>query len=260
MIAVRLSEVSDVYQAAISCPHEGVPNSLRNAVKSTSQKMRFEAPMYTTPKSLTAIIVLLEYPELQDPSHTILHDLCETLDHIPEHSKALLTNYFKECSTERYMDYLIALRQHMTLCLLDLSVDGARVAMRALKLLFDALPAHSSVHHSEFYNDGLNNYYFLQRDARRYEFRLWFEDRKRRAGERKSFLSFPFLLTAANKAFVWEVQASVQQRESMAHQYLESIFAGSLPYMVLAVRRDHIIEDTLNCLAGLQSVHARAIL
>ena len=115
-------------------------------------------------------------------------------------------------------------------------------------------------------------------DAKRNEYKLWDEDQRmnvRRVAEvkagnsttsdtlitdrlasqplRKSFISYPFVLSPHTKAQILEFDAGNQMRRGLHQEMREAMVSGQrqiLPYLLLNVRRDSIVNDTINLLAG----------
>lgn len=66
-----------------------------------------------------------------------------------------------------------------------------------------------------------------------------------------SFCNSPFLLTASSKATILRFEAQHQQEREVRGQFLSSLLRGSnVLSCTLKVRRDHLIEDTLNEIEG----------
>ena len=115
------------------------------------------------------------------------------------------------------------------------------------------LPAYPQVDISEFYNDALNEDYFSSQEEMMHELKLWRKDlslsNKFCATEHfQSFISFPFPLTPATKASILEKDALIQMRDGYRRDMQIAILSGQrsfMPYLVLPVRRDHIVEDTI---------------
>ncbi|CAE7797574.1 Herc4, partial [Symbiodinium microadriaticum] len=143
------------------------------------------------------------------------------------------------------------------------ALEDGRGAVRILALIYAAHSAFPSVHVSEFINDAICDDYMPSLEARKREYKLWLNDLGTAsttqsqgvslgmmvAGACQSFISFNFLLTASTKALVLELDAAVQMRQGMHHEYEEAVASGSQfmsPYLVLRVRRDNVVMDTLS--------------
>jgi hypothetical protein len=88
-----------------------------------------------------------------------------------------------------------------------------------------------------FYNDAINEGLQARDDYVR-----WREEKH------FSFSAFPFVLHPAQKARILAVDATAQQRSRFRRAYLDAMFqpAPQSPYLVLKVRRDNLLTDTLN--------------
>ncbi|RKP06502.1 hypothetical protein THASP1DRAFT_35133 [Thamnocephalis sphaerospora] len=116
---------------------------------------------------------------------------------------------------------------------------GARV----MALFFSANKQRSRVELHEFYNT-LADYIDLQRD-----FDLW-----RRTAKRFCFCQYPFLLSIGARMRIMEVEAQ-RQMQQLADTAMYNTLRGyqpTVPYLVLRVRREFLIEDSLNQLAQLR--------
>jgi len=95
-----------------------------------------------------------------------------------------------------------------------------------------------------FYNDVVNS----EDVDLRIDFRRW----KRRTGE-FSFVNYPFILDAGSKAILLRFDAQVQ----MHNVYRDAVLSAGLDeragYLLLQVRRNHIISDSLRALAHKRS-------
>ena len=87
-----------------------------------------------------------------------------------------------------------------------------------------------------FYNDAINQEVNLKEDYRRW---------KSNRGE-FSFCDYPFVLEPASKSRVLMYDATAQMTHEFEGAILRSLFVGATsPYLVLKVRRSHLIADTL---------------
>ena len=114
---------------------------------------------------------------------------------------------------------------------------------------------------NDFENDAINEEIDLKED-----FRTWYLSRRENMqrnrapsdfGDRKmrfSFCLYPFILDAAAKANILRYEASVEQQKNQRQSFMEHMMPNGLGqftvradvmYLVLKVRRDHIVEDTL---------------
>ncbi len=130
-----------------------------------------------------------------------------------------------------------------------------------------------------FYNDGINDELFdVENNPQfvRQTYRKWMSDqakeKKRTAARAKlasgaaedvsrdldpewmpeSYISYPFILSPAIKAKVLQLDAQSQMHRGVEAELLTAILSGQphlVPYLILRVRRSHIIQDTMGQLA-----------
>jgi hypothetical protein len=99
------------------------------------------------------------------------------LDKLPLESKKILFQWIKNnAGVERYLKYIIIIRQFITLRIYESSVEIAKLATRCLGILFLARIAYPSVAMHEFYNDAINDDYMQSREGVQKEFGLWLRD------------------------------------------------------------------------------------
>lgn len=181
------------------------------------------------------------------------------------------------CS-HRLNKYLETFREHSAQRARAGAVQELRNAIRAMSLVYEALYSSCSLSRSDqkdefvamdhlsrvgpslpsdtFYLHEVCEEYMNSPDGRRREYKLWRVDRlekEKLAGSEayqcQSIISFPYVLTPATKAAVLELDANVEMRQIVNQEYDQAVASGSrymIPYLVLRIRRSHIMEDTLN--------------
>jgi hypothetical protein len=68
-----------------------------------------------------------------------------------------------------------------------------------------------------------------------------------------SLISYPFILSAGVKAAILELDAARQMREGTESEMQQAVATGSryvIPYLVIRIRRSHIVEDAINQFAA----------
>ncbi|KAH8548788.1 hypothetical protein BGW37DRAFT_522980 [Umbelopsis sp. PMI_123] len=86
-----------------------------------------------------------------------------------------------------------------------------------------------------FYNDTLNEQLEIKEDFPQFKDRKGF-----------SFCDYPFILNSATKADILKVESMFQMRHELQDAFFRALFQGvNSPYLVLEIRRDHIIHDAL---------------
>lgn len=69
----------------------------------------------------------------------------------------------------------------------------------------------------------------------------------------ESLISYPFILSAGVKAAILEIDAARQMREGTESEMQQAVATGSryvIPYLVIRIRRSHIVEDAINQFAA----------
>ncbi|KAJ1630985.1 hypothetical protein T492DRAFT_998747 [Pavlovales sp. CCMP2436] len=211
------------------------------------------------PESPRAILLALTCPALTDPQHH------ETLL-LPAY--ALLTKpgptYLGDIVVEAWtgapepmLRFLVrCLHEHMIFVVLDNSPlpeddgelpDELERAVEVLGLLHAASEASAHpLELSAFYNDGVNNELCANDELLRQDHRRW-QDK-----DAFSFCAHPFILEPASKASVLKLNAMYQMSSEFEGAVFRSLLTMSMhsPYLVLRVRREHLIRDSLHQLAS----------
>ncbi|KAG2181863.1 hypothetical protein INT44_008679 [Umbelopsis vinacea] len=91
------------------------------------------------------------------------------------------------------------------------------------------------VKYEAFYNETLNEQLEIKEDFPQFKDRKGF-----------SFCDYPFILNSATKADILKVESMFQMRHELQDAFFRALFQGvNSPYLVLEIRRDHIIHDAL---------------
>ncbi|KAJ2487974.1 hypothetical protein EV174_000211 [Coemansia sp. RSA 2320] len=94
---------------------------------------------------------------------------------------------------------------------------------------------HKLVPYSVFYNDAVNEHIDIKEDVPRF-----------RMPEGVSFCSYPFLLSPTTKSEVIRIESVIMMRTELQDSFFRAMFSGvTCPYLVLEVRRDSLVRDTL---------------
>eukprot|EP00833_Pecoramyces_ruminatium_P007945 jgi/Orpsp1_1/1181977/evm.model.c7180000079371.2 len=88
--------------------------------------------------------------------------------------------------------------------------------------------------YTEFYNDAINEQLEIKED-----YPCW-------KAKEFSFCSYPFILNPLTKSDILKVESMVSMRHELQDAFFSAMFSGiTSPYLVLEVRRDHLIRDVL---------------
>lgn len=240
--------------------------------ESSSKSVPSDAPGFSTSSSMSNLkqyLIVLECPLLLDPDHSdVVHKTLVAIDKLSIENKRGISSWIQHHSGEqRYRWYITLIHQYMTLQVLQENIEEARVAIKVLGILYDLRPHFSSVDIKVFYSDALSEHY-LESPAGQNEIRYWYTDVARRERQQrttattataitrtytdsvdKSFISYPFVLTPARKAWVLEIDAAIQMRRGMNQEIQLAMLTGQqyvVPYFVLRVSRERIVQDTLS--------------
>ena len=110
-------------------------------------------------------------------------------------------------------------------------------AAKFMALLFASNDQSEKLPISEFYNTAVDGLDLV------YDYDLW-----QKNSAPFSFCQYPFLISVGSKISIMEIDAK-RQMEKEIHDALISMILDkrvSLPFLVLHIRRDHLISDSLN--------------
>ncbi|RCH83458.1 putative E3 ubiquitin-protein ligase HTD2 [Rhizopus azygosporus] len=108
-------------------------------------------------------------------------------------------------------------------------------ATKCIAVLYSLNEQQRLVSYTEFYNETVNEQIEIKEDFPNYKDKKGF-----------SFCDYPFLLNPAVKADVLKVESVYQMRHELQDAFFRALFQGvNSPYLVLEIRRDYIIADTL---------------
>ncbi|CAG8566638.1 1145_t:CDS:10 [Paraglomus brasilianum] len=233
---------------------------LLERIKSSYETLQIE--------TLACFIIILRNPLLMDPAEhaDVMPLLVEIIAGLPESRKKILCQYFlaerpsksksynenktesikgndgdaKATLREDFRHYVILFQHFITLRLLTRATtpnkDKAVMnATRCLSMFYKLNEERALLHFSEFYNDAVNETIDIKDD---------FPHFKQKDGF--SFCDHPFILTPIIKADVLKIESMVQMRHELQDSFFRAMFIGvNSPYLILEIRRDHIIRDAL---------------
>ncbi|KAJ2786188.1 hypothetical protein H4R18_000035 [Coemansia javaensis] len=95
--------------------------------------------------------------------------------------------------------------------------------------------AHGVAPYSVFYNSAVNEHIDIKDDVPRF-----------RMPDGVSFCSYPFLLSPNTKSEIIRIESVLLMRTELQDSFFRAMFMGvTCPYLVLEVRRDSLVRDTL---------------
>ncbi|KAJ2229582.1 hypothetical protein IWW45_006141 [Coemansia sp. RSA 485] len=106
---------------------------------------------------------------------------------------------------------------------------------QCLALMNNYNNAHNVVSYSVFYNNAVNEHIDIKEDVPRF-----------RMPDGLSFCSYPFLLSPTTKSEIIRIESVILMRTELQDSFFRAMFSGvTCPYLVLEVRRDSLVRDTL---------------
>ncbi|KAJ2786715.1 hypothetical protein GGI15_001293 [Coemansia interrupta] len=116
-----------------------------------------------------------------------------------------------------------------------LSGSSLPAVAQCLALMNSHNDAHNIVSYSLFYNDAVNEHIDIKDDVPRF-----------RMPDNVSFCSYPFLLSPNTKSEIIRIESVILMRTELQDSFFRAMFSGvTCPYLVLEVRRDSLVRDTL---------------
>ncbi|KAJ1936015.1 hypothetical protein FBU59_005193, partial [Linderina macrospora] len=110
-----------------------------------------------------------------------------------------------------------------------------QVVIQCLALLNAYNQKHHLVDYTRFYNDSINEFIDIKEDFPRH-----------RMPDGISFCTYPFLLSPTTKSEIIKIESVIMMRTELQDSFFRAMFTGvTCPYLVLEVRRDSLVRDTL---------------
>ncbi|KAI7828467.1 hypothetical protein BX661DRAFT_182149 [Kickxella alabastrina] len=109
------------------------------------------------------------------------------------------------------------------------------VVAQCLALMNKYNNTHDIVPYAFFYNSVVNEHIDIKEDVPRF-----------RLPDGVSFCSYPFLLSPTTKSEIIRIESVILMRTELQDSFFRAMFTGvTCPYLVLEVRRDSLVRDTL---------------
>ncbi|KAJ2722391.1 hypothetical protein GGI07_003353 [Coemansia sp. Benny D115] len=109
------------------------------------------------------------------------------------------------------------------------------VVAQCLALMNSYNDVHHVVPYTAFYNAAVNEHIDIKEDVPRF-----------RMPDGVSFCSYPFLLSPTTKSEIIRIESVILMRTELQDSFFRAMFSGvTCPYLVLEVRRDSLVRDTL---------------
>jgi len=197
-----------------------------------------------------ALLVLLEAPDLLQPEQTdtLVQIVHLAIDHEDAYVRVQLVEWLQGYTTDHLLRFIYPLQQFITLQICENKANYMHPDVVAAVHLLDILNSANvseQVSYKEFYNDAVNK----EMDMRE-QFKLWWRSKdESEMADLFSFVRFPWILDSASKSELLHFDSAIQQHISQRRSIHELAEMGGLmgfmPYLILEVRRENLIEDTI---------------
>ncbi|KAI9298868.1 HECT-domain-containing protein [Neoconidiobolus thromboides FSU 785] len=208
-------------------------------------------------KHISGLYLVLLNPMLMDSTshHDILPRICDVFTTLSEKYIKLLCQYMRarrfveddpdeELQIKDEFQHVISVFQHFITMRIYSNLDNSitpnkdEYVMKAtacLGILYRMNETHKLVGYEEFYNDVVNEHIEIKEDYPHFRSRNGF-----------SFCNYPFILNPTTKGDILKVESMFQMRQELQDSFFRALFVGvNSPYLILEIRRDHIIKDAL---------------
>jgi len=250
-LGLDIDQVQESFLQLESIKENSVQNAWINATERLVVSIRRFAEKTTNPQGIRQYFILLESPFIKETNYfkTILGPLCIAIVQLPISSQGLLIKFWKEISGEQLLKLVHLLQEFITTRILEPTFLNAInkdefiiAATRVLGLFYNVSQERNMVvAYVEFYNELIN-----ERIEKKEDFMNW----KNHSGF--SFCNYPFILTPSTKSKFLSIESLSQMRRQRINA-LESLISGfppQIPVLILQVRRDNLIEDSLSELSN----------
>lgn len=203
-----------------------------------------------------AYALLLSCPALAEPQHheTILGPVYAALGGLPDTAHGQLSSWWAKAPRAQ-LRHLVSCAQTFIIiaadddehALADPISAGIQAAVGVLGVVHAANEASATpIEFSAFYNDAINAELAAHELHVRADYARWVN------ADGFSLCEHSYVLDPASKAAVLKLDAIEQMASEFEGAVIRSIFTMSMqsPYLVLRVRRDHLIRDSLHQLAS----------
>ncbi|ORX50726.1 HECT-domain-containing protein [Piromyces finnis] len=253
-------------------PKELFVRTLANAIEILLAKLTLNIKAYQngTPENLRLLIILCKNPLLKDPQYheQLLRKLCIVLSQLKNRSKNIMIKWFSEFKHNAFEELVGNIQQYIVshFSVSPNSKDPIVAAIKVLQLLYIAnelARPNQIVPIDRFYNDTI---------SKRLNFKDEYKNWKKLIDTKKydefSYFKYPILFNPVSKTRILHIDAMVQMSQEFedafvnhalvihAQHFLQDSSSISnlednlkdvtCPYLVLEVRRAHLVEDVLN--------------
>ncbi|KAI9266929.1 hypothetical protein BDA99DRAFT_507009 [Phascolomyces articulosus] len=253
---LNMTEIRDAYRILLSLP----VNVIRGMMTATDKLLKRPAVPLRRMSDIRFLLIILENPLLAQHNfhaetkyhHNLLKRVFGILSCLNNECHQGLVNWFAKYTTEGFSN-----KVHLVHAFITYRVTRAQrskqglpaayesewkvsSAARTMALLFAANLQSNKLPISDFYNT-MVDYVNLLAD---------FESWQSRSGK-FAFCQYPFLISMGAKMQILEADAKRQMETKWREAFFNMLFhqKASMPYLVLRVRRENLIDDSLRQLA-----------
>ena len=237
--AISFEEVSGQYEQATELVRTGRLSQwwFQEAIG----KMTFDT--YTTLFLPRTVLILLENPDLILPEYSpALEAIMKLVLGLSEAGKRTVVRWLSGYAGDRLVKLVYVFQQFITVRMIEATRknldEGVISAIQTLDLLHQSNHPSEQVSYKEFYNDAVNKEMNL-----RYVYSFW-----KARPHQFSVLQYPWILDSATKTRLLEEETMYEQQKYQSDGMMRAMMQGFReysPYLILHVRRDSLIPDTI---------------
>jgi ubiquitin-protein ligase E3 A len=232
-----LSDLREAYRAMV----QGAPKILHWLGTSTSRLINAMPQMkHDQPEMLRYVLILMENPLMLMTSqyNGVIQKFSAALLGLPPSSINVLKGWWRKMIPDHFARSMAVFEGLVTFFATN-DIEPAYIApVSCLQHLYSVNQQEKHVPASRFYNAELSKRLNLEEDYHRCQ-----------SGPNVfSFCRYPFLLDPDAKSRLMKIDAVNDMRQQIAHSWLNN--PGSSPILLLVVKRDRLMESTLNSLAS----------
>ncbi|KAJ5078185.1 e3 ubiquitin-protein ligase hectd2-related [Anaeramoeba ignava] len=253
-LGIDFESVQKVYSLLDSLKDDDITNIIKSSL--TKQLEKIEKELKSKPKflHLRAILIIFELKLLGEPEFLdFFGKFLSTIFNIQHNHRLIIYKWLTKVPIYNIQKKIKRLQNFISIQItfnvnqMEKADKIVLLAYRLLELLNEANSNRNSqnaVDFKLFQNELINN---IINDPENKEFGLEYHLLGFILKDHFSICNFPFLLNVLTKSKLFEMEAKVQQKIQMKNSLEIGMSIGNLnPFFILHVRRDYIIEDSLN--------------
>ncbi|KAF9168570.1 putative E3 ubiquitin-protein ligase HTD2 [Actinomortierella ambigua] len=255
-LSLLLTDVQQAYWLLQECPAE-----VQMLIASASERIMSSVtvrPDLVTARLMKGILIIFMNPNLKErPQNNVVLNLCHIVWRSSSSCQRVLKYYLitprsnsgtGSASLEETMAWLVWLVQRLIKTHVEI-IEGyvpgqpnstAKLdenvisALRCLSFFYLVNQETKLIKYTEFYNETLNGFIDIKSDFQRF------------CEGNFALCKFHFVLTVSTKANILKMESLNLMRDKLHLAFFKTMFIGvNSPYLVLTIRRDHLIEDAL---------------